>query len=103
MTKNIFILLFFLSYLFSIDISLDPHALNGSDRETYTSTIDYNTYSLLHDYIDIKNYTTGPGDIFLFNMVTSSRIVNLELIVSPSGTILIPIVGVLDVKGKTID
>ena len=36
-------------------------------------------------------------------MVTSSRIVNLELIVSPSGTILIPIVGVLDVKGKTID
>ena len=103
MTKNIFILLFFLSYLFSIDIILDPNALNGSDTETYTSTIDYNTYSLLHDYIDIKNYTTGPGDIFLFNMVTSSRIVNLELIVSPSGTILIPIVGILDVKGKTID
>ena len=35
-------------------------------------------------------------------MVTSSRIVNLELVVSPSGTILIPIVGVVDVKNKTI-
>ena len=65
MTKNIFILLFFLSYLFSIDISLDPHALNGSDTETYTSTIDYNTYSLLHDYIDIKDSLTEYMDIFI--------------------------------------
>jgi len=104
--RNIFIGLTFVAYIFCIDIGLDSKSLNSSKMETYNSRVNYssnqNNYSLLHDYIDIDSYSTGPGDIFLFNMVTSSRIVNLELIVSPPGTILIPIVGIIDVKDKSV-
>ena len=101
--RYFYLLIIFLSFIFSIDIGLDG-SLKGNEIETYNSTANYsnNQNSLLHNYIDVDEYITGPGDIFLFNMVTSSRIVNLELVVSPSGTILIPIVGVVDVKNKTI-
>ena len=105
--RNIYILLIFTTYSFCIEIGLDASLLGSSEVETYNSTINYSTnesiHSLLYDYINTDTYTTGPGDVFLFNMVTSNRIVNLELIVSPSGTILIPIVGVIDVKGKNLD
>ena len=105
--KNIFIFLISISYIFCIDIGLDASLLGTSEVETYNSTINYSSneslHTLLYDYVNADTYTTGPGDIFLFNMVTSNRIVNLELVVSPSGTILIPIVGLIDVKDKTLD
>ena len=105
--KNISIFLIFTTCIFCIEIGLDANLLGASEVETYNSTISYsnneNLHSLLYDYVDTNTYTTGPGDVFLFNMVTSNRIVNLELVVSPSGTILIPIVGVIDVKDKTLN
>ena len=105
--KNISIFLIFTTCIFCIEIGLDANLLGTSEVETYNSTISYsnneNLHSLLYDYVDTNTYTTGPGDVFLFNMVTSNRIVNLELLVSPSGTILIPIVGVIDVKDKTLN
>ena len=105
--KNISIFLIFTTCIFCIEIGLDANLLGASEVETYNSTISYsnneNLHSLLYDYVDTNTYTTGPGDVFLFNMVTSNRIVNLELLVSPSGTILIPIVGVIDVKDKTLN
>ena len=36
-------------------------------------------------------------------MVTSNRVVNLELITSPTGDILIPIIGTINIKGKVLN
>tara|TARA_B100001250_G_scaffold211205_1_gene181221 strand:+ start:272 stop:1675 length:1404 start_codon:yes stop_codon:yes gene_type:complete len=63
---------------------------------------DYN-FQILHEFIDPNNYMVGPGDIFLFNMVISNRIINLELITSPTGDVLIPVVGTINVKGKILN
>ena len=65
----------------------------------------YSTYDFefLSEYVDPNKYIVGPGDVFLFNMVTSSRVVNIQLISSPTGHILIPIIGKVDIKGKTIN
>ena len=63
---------------------------------------DYN-FQILHEFIDPNNYIVGPGDIFLFNMVISNRIINLELITSPTGDVLIPVVGTINVKGKILN
>ena len=95
--KRIFIILFFINFILlgGIESSID-------NFDASINSANYNINTLLHDYIDINTYSTGPGDVLLFNMVTSSRIINLELIVSPSGTILIPIVGLIDVKDKTL-
>ena len=105
--KNIYIFLISVSHIFCIDIGLDASLLGTSEVETYNSTINYSNneslHTLLYDYVNADTYTTGPGDVFLFNMVTSNRIVNLELVVSPSGTILIPIVGLIDVKDKNLN
>ena len=105
--KNIYIFLISVSHIFCIDIGLDASLLGTSEVETYNSTINYSNneslHTLLYDYVNTDTYTTGPGDVFLFNMVTSNRIVNLELVVSPSGTILIPIVGLIDVKDKNLN
>ena len=104
--RSIYIVLIFIANIFCIDIGLNSDLLSGSEVETYNSSSNYsnaaNNHSLLYDYIDIETYITGPGDVFLFNMVTSNRIVNLDLIVSPTGTILIPIVGIIDIKDKTV-
>ena len=67
--RYFYLLIIFLSFIFSIDIGLDG-SLKGNEIETYNSTANYsnNQNSLLHNYIDVDEYITGPGDIFLFNM-----------------------------------
>ena len=60
-------------------------------------------FEFLSERVDPDKYIVGPGDVFLFNMVTSSRVVNIQLISSPTGHILIPIIGKVDVKDKTIN
>ena len=47
-------------------------------------------------------YIIGSGDIFLFNMITTNGVITLDLTVSPSGDILIPIVGKVNLLGKTL-
>tara|TARA_Y100001970_G_scaffold72098_1_gene91514 strand:+ start:4150 stop:5511 length:1362 start_codon:yes stop_codon:yes gene_type:complete len=105
MKKYNYILFILITTTLCIDMSLDGNSLHKPEIETYNSKMNYSEnkdHSLLYDYINSDKYITGPGDIFLFNMVTSSRIVNLELIVSPSGTILIPIIGIVNVKDKSL-
>lgn len=57
---------------------------------------------VLEDTIDPDNYIVGPGDQFAFNMLSADGMVNLELIVTPSGEILIPAVGKVHVDGITL-
>ena len=93
---------------FGVDVnSYQQNYLNNqnSDIINKSTTINKSKYGneILDNFIDEDSYIVGPGDIFLFNMVTSNDVINLELTVSPSGHILIPIVGVIDIRNKTLN
>ena len=49
-----------------------------------------------------EDYIVGPGDIFDFNMISTSRTVSVNLSVSPSGHILIPVIGSIYIDGLTL-
>ena len=68
------------------------------------SNNNFNTYDydVLDGFIDEDNYIIGPGDVFLFNMITTNGVVNLELLVSPSGDVLIPVIGKVNLKGENL-
>ena len=47
----------------------------------------------LDQTIDPDRYIVGPGDTFSFSMVTSSKVINQNIQVSPTGEIVIPLIG----------
>ncbi|MCK5591597.1 MAG: hypothetical protein KAI72_06555, partial [Candidatus Pacebacteria bacterium] len=51
--------------------------------------------------IDPDTYIVGPGDKFALNILTAENI-NMTLLVSPTGELLIPSVGVIDVARKPL-
>ncbi len=51
--------------------------------------------------IDPDTYIIGPGDKFTLNILTAENI-NMTLLVSPTGELLIPSVGVIAVAGKPL-
>ncbi len=57
---------------------------------------------ILDKFIDENNYITGSGDVFLFNMITTNGVITLELVISPTGDVLIPVVGKVNIKGKVL-
>ena len=59
------------------------------------SSYDENKFNhvALDETIEPSMYIVGPGDSFLFSMVTSSQVINKTIQVSPIGDILIPLVG----------
>ena len=52
--------------------------------------------------IDPEQYLVGPGDQFLVNIISSDNVSNYTLTVSPTGEILIPSVGIVQVNGQTL-
>lgn len=52
--------------------------------------------------IEPADYIVGPGDVFDFNMISTSRTVSVNLNVSPSGHILIPVIGSIYIDGLTL-
>ena len=66
--------------------------LAESNRDSSYDKNKFN-YVALDQTIDPSMYIVGPGDSFLFSMVTSSQVINETIQVSPIGDILIPLVG----------
>ena len=52
--------------------------------------------------INPEKYLVGPGDQFLVNIISSDKVANFILAVSPTGEILIPSVGIVQVNGQTL-
>lgn len=75
--------------------ALDTNALENSQRIAKV------TSGLLENEIDPDKYILGPNDILNITII-SSKSKELEVKVSPEGKILIPLVGSVDVKGKTL-
>ena len=57
---------------------------------------------LIDQPINPEKYLVGPGDQFRVNIISSNETFDYSLIVSPSGEILIPAVGILPVYGLTL-
>ena len=51
----------------------------------------------LDQTIEPDKYIVGPGDTFSFSMVTSSKVINQNIQVSPTGEIVIPLIGKIKV------
>ena len=52
--------------------------------------------------INPEQYLVGPGDQFLVNIISSENVANYTLSVSPTGEILIPSVGIVQINGQTL-
>ncbi|MBL7136024.1 MAG: SLBB domain-containing protein [Candidatus Marinimicrobia bacterium] len=61
----------------------------------------FEEYFALEEVINPTKYIIGPGDVFGLNILTSEN-VTLSLTVSPTGDLLIPSVGVVNINGKTL-
>ena len=52
--------------------------------------------------INPEQYLVGPGDQFIVNIISSENVANYTLTISPTGEILIPSVGIVQVNGLTL-
>lgn len=101
-----FKILFLISVIFSFNIDNTQNEYyentnpNGFNKKMITS----NKFDsqIIDQHIDESTYIIGSGDVFLFNMITTNGVITLDLTVSPSGDILIPIVGKVNLLGKTL-
>ena len=105
------------SYLFFILLwfigsSFGQLGINIAEPENFipeyypNSSINMGKYDLntiiLEEAINPDEYIVGPGDKFSFNMVSSDGTLNLNLVVSPLGDVLIPVVGIITVDKLTL-
>jgi len=101
-----FKILFLISVIFPFNIEntqneyYDNNNPNGFNKKMTTS----NKFGsqIIDQHIDESAYIIGSGDVFLFNMITTNGVITLDLTVSPSGDVLIPIVGKVNLLGKTL-
>ena len=106
--KNNFLIYMLLNiFLFSQDINKTIELDNYVNKKQFEKeNIELNkfsiNYDLLEDVIDSKRYIVGPGDIFSFNMLSADGIVNKSLIVNPTGEVLIPAIGNINVNNQTL-
>ena len=84
------ILLVFIQVLFSIDYNRPDVSLENKNIKFSNSYNDLSHEIILENTIDVDDYIVGPGDVFLFNMISSDGMHNLELEISPLGDVLIP-------------
>ena len=91
---------------FSIAISFELPLFNETDfNHQVKPNINFNnniSNFALDKTIDKNNYIVGPGDQFKFNMVSTSRVINLSLQVNPTGDIYIPAIGSIDIDGMIL-
>ncbi|MBC8478914.1 MAG: SLBB domain-containing protein [FCB group bacterium] len=58
---------------------------------------------ILEGTIDPDEYRVGPGDVFAFNMLSADGIFTYNLKISPTGEILIPVIGTVFVDQLTLN
>ena len=57
---------------------------------------------VLEKAINPDNYFVGPGDHFAFNMLSAAGNINLNLVINPTGEVLIPAIGNIYVNSKSL-
>ena len=105
-------MIFYFKILLFITIIIPFNQIDGNKNDYFDQNNNLNTNKnmmpssiesqIIDQHIDESNYMVGSGDVFLFNMITTNGVITLDLTVSPSGNVLIPIVGKVNLKGKTL-
>ncbi len=108
--NRIFLIIIFSNLLLFSKGVMDIVSIENLDREDdmiKKESINLNQFSLnfdlLEDIIDPKQYLVGPGDSFIFNMLSADGLVNINLLVNPTGEILIPAIGNIYVNNFSLD
>ena len=106
--SRILLFVVFLSFIFSFNLNDQNQQNYYEGKSTFSQTnkiLSQNIRSndqVLDKFINENTYVIGVGDVFLFNMITTNGIITLELAVSPTGDILIPVVGKVNLKGRVL-
>jgi len=102
MFKYLFILISFI-FANSTDLSSYTNGLLLDSEPNIDSSIKKQIYDFsLEETINPDTYTVGPGDSFLFNMISSDGMLTANITISPLGSILIPNVGDIFIDKLTI-
>lgn len=99
--KLLLLLPFTLLFTFELPRLIDPNIKSQS-----SNNFDFGSKesSLALDIsVNPDIYKVGPGDIFRFNMVSTSKVVTLSLQVTPTGVLLIPAIGNIDIDGLILN
>ncbi|MGA2298823.1 MAG: SLBB domain-containing protein, partial [FCB group bacterium] len=59
------------------------------------------TIGILEKEIDPKSYILGPNDVFTIS-INASKSIQFDATISPEGKLLMPDIGVVDLKGKSL-
>ena len=90
-----------INLLYAYDFDAEFKSINPSiENETIAKN---DSYFPLERTIDKDSYLVGHGDGFYLNIVTNNKVINLNIFITPIGDVLIPVVGVVNVDGLTIN
>ena len=106
MIYKIIILIISINLVIATDLESSYKNLLLSQSKNDNSNYLYNdtdSYTYLEERIDPKDYIVGPGDVFLFNMISTDGVFNTNLTISPLGTILIPNIGDVLIDQLTLE
>ena len=103
--KYICILLF--SFVLSNKVGADYNQFsygyaNASTSNAKPSRILVKQYDIISSEIDYDRYIVGPGDIFILDIVNLNLVSEHSLLVSITGDVLIPLIGIVNLKGMTL-
>jgi len=103
--KNIFISFCTMSIILGQTIDINALRMaqtkmssSGLSNGSVTSERQIQTKIKIDKPIDSEAYIVGPGDQFLVNIIASDNVSNYTLTVSPTGEILIPSIGIVQLK-----
>ena len=107
--NKIFLLFGVCASLFAqtLDINALRMAQSKISSSGYTNASSVNerqeqTRIIVEKPINPEQYLVGPGDQFIVNIISSENVANYTLTISPTGEILIPSVGIVQVNGLTL-
>lgn len=93
MLKRIFFIFLSALIAFPLDLKLDRNDDNNTPVYFNSTPNLQGETQAFEQTINPEEYIIGPGDVFNFNMVSTTRTVSVNLTVSPTGHILIPVIG----------
>ena len=79
-----------------------PNIVENRIENKYKPEVEFNkniSIYALDQRINENEYIVGPGDQFNFNMVSTSKVVNLQLQIYPTGILQIPAIGSINLDG----
>ena len=75
----------------------------NSSNANYSSNPGKNNLFILDKSLIPQDYKVGPGDKIHINIISSNETFDYNLIISPSGELLIPSVGIINTNKLTLD